>query len=251
MVQSMEYKRSVIVAKAASYLGTAAGSKKHHEIIDAYNAYGAKHGRPRGYTVTYSDAWCATFVSAIAIMCGYTAIIPIECGCPQMIALAKKMGIWQEQDGYVPAAGDIILYDWNDSGKGDNAGTPDHIGYVRRVSGGTMTIIEGNYNDAVRERQLKINARYIRGFICPRYTDAAAGADLCSVTVSMRALRLDMRGADVYIVQQILGIKADCWYGPKTEEAVKEYQRTHKECGPVDGVIKRLTWTSLLGSLAD
>ncbi len=39
----------------------------HHFIIDKYNAYFDAYGhRPRGYRVTYSDAWCATCVSAAA-----------------------------------------------------------------------------------------------------------------------------------------------------------------------------------------
>lgn len=57
------------------------------EIIDVYNAH-----RPlaRGYKVKYTDAWCATFVSAVAIKCGLTSIIPTECGCGQMIELFKN-----------------------------------------------------------------------------------------------------------------------------------------------------------------
>lgn len=245
----MEYKRSVIVTRAHGYLGAVEGSTQHKQIIDAYNTYGREHGLPRGYAVQYHDAWCATFVSAIAILCEYTAIIPVECGCPQMVQIAKKMGIWQESDAYVPAPGDIVLYDWQDGGAGDDQGVPDHIGYVETVSGGQITVIEGNYDGAVRERRIAVNGRYIRGYICPRYTDAAAGADLCSVTVNMRILRQGMRGSDVYLVQQIIGAKADGYFGPKTGDKVADWQRTHKECGPVDKVIKRKTWTSLLSSL--
>ena len=32
-----------------------------------------------------------------------------------------------------------------------------------------MTIVEGNYKNAVNRRQVDIDGRYIRGFICPRY----------------------------------------------------------------------------------
>ena len=65
----------------------------------------------------------------------------------------------------------------------------------------------------------------------------------------MRILREGMRGSDVYLVQQIIGAKADGYFGPKTGDKVADWQRTHKECGPVDKVIKRKTWTSLLSSL--
>ena len=100
---------------------------------------------------------------------GYTDIIPVECGCPQMITLAKQMGIWVEDDSYVPKPGDIVLYDWQDSGSGDNTGTADHIGIVEKVVGSTETIIEGNYQDSVKRRELAVNGRYIRGYIVPRY----------------------------------------------------------------------------------
>ena len=59
----------------------------------------------------YTDAWCATFVSAVAIKLGYTDIMPIECGCNQMITLHKNLGCWKEDDSYTPSAGDVIFYD--------------------------------------------------------------------------------------------------------------------------------------------
>lgn len=250
----MDYYRSVIVAKAVSFLGSTTGSAKHKEILAAYNGH---KPLPRGYAVKASDAWCATFVSSIAIMCGYTAIIPIECSCPQMINLAKKMGVWQESDAYVPKPGDILLYDWQDSGKGDNQGTADHIGYVESVSSGTITVIEGNSGSAekVATRKLDVDGRYIRGYICPKYTATAPPSDtakvsLCTVTVTMPILRQGSRGPAVELMQRIVGAKPDGDFGPKTAASLKEWQRTHPECGPVDAVVKRLTWTSLLESLS-
>lgn len=165
-----EYSRDKIVKMARSYLWTKEGSAAHKELVDTYNDWGAEHGYPRGYKAKYTDAWCALFVSAMAIKCGYTDIIPVECGCPQMIELAKKMGSWVENDAYSPTGGDIVLYDWQDSGSGDNQGTADHIGIVETVSGGTEQIIEGNYQDQVARRLLDVNGRYIRGYIVPAYT---------------------------------------------------------------------------------
>jgi len=163
-----KYSRSAIVSEAISHIGVKEGTTLHHKIIDRYNS---RTPLPRGYKVKYTDAWCATFVSYLAIVMGYTDIIPVECGCPQMITLAKQMGIWVEDDSYVPKPGDITLYDWQDSGKGDNAGTPDHIGIVEKLSGNTITVIEGNYKDAVGRREIAVNGRYIRGYIVPRYDD--------------------------------------------------------------------------------
>lgn len=160
------YSRSAIVSEAISHIGIKEGSSLHHRIIDRYNA---RKPLPRGYAVKYTDAWCATFISYLAIVMGYTDIIPVECGCPQMITLAKQMGIWCEDDTYTPLPGDIILYDWQDSGAGDNTGTPDHIGIVEKVTNGRITVIEGNYKDAVGRREIAVNGRYIMGYIVPRY----------------------------------------------------------------------------------
>lgn len=158
--------RSAVVAQAQAWLGRNEANGTHREIIDIYNAH-----RPlaRGYAVKYTDAWCATFVSAVAIKCGYTSIIPTECGCQNQIQLFKNLDEWVENDAYVPKAGDVIFYDWDDSGEGDNTGYADHVGIVEKVSGSTITLIEGNYSNAVKRRTIQVNARYIRGYGVPKY----------------------------------------------------------------------------------
>ena len=87
------HSRQVIVDKMMSWLGCHEGDPVHKHIIDTYNAH---QPLARGYKVKYTDAWCATTVSAAAIECGYTDIIPTECSCNKMIELLKKMDIWQE-----------------------------------------------------------------------------------------------------------------------------------------------------------
>lgn len=158
--------RTAIVELARSWLGKNEADGSFKEIIDIYNSH-----RPlaRGTLMQYDWHWCACTISALAIKLGYTDIVPIEISCPQMVAIAQRMGIWQEDDRYTPLPGDIILYDWQDSGVGDNKGTPDHIGIVEVVAGGKLTVIEGNCNEAVRRRTLLVNGRYIRGYIVPKY----------------------------------------------------------------------------------
>lgn len=155
---------------ARGWIGRKESNGSHREIIDVYNNH-----KPlsRGYKVKYTDSWCATFVSACAIKANYTDIIPTECSCNQMIKKFQNMGRWTEDDGHVPHLGDIIFYDWQDSGKGDNKGSSDHVGIVEKVEGSTITVIEGNKNDAVARRTIKVNGRYIRGYGLPKY-DAKA-----------------------------------------------------------------------------
>ena len=140
----------------------------HQEIIDIYNAH---NPLARGYAVQYTDSWCAAFVSAVAIKCGYTSIIPTECGCPEMIEKFKLLGEWVEDDKYNPKPGDVIFFDWEDTGIGDDVGTADHVGFVEAVSHGIITTIEGNKADSVSRRKIAVGARYIRGYGVPRYTE--------------------------------------------------------------------------------
>lgn len=170
----MAINKELIVKQAEAWLGCKESNGTHKKIIDTYNAH-----KPlaRGYKVQYKDEWCATFASAVAIKCGATDIIPTECGCPQLIELFKSKGSWQEKDDYVPAPGDYLFYDWEDSGKGDNKGRPNHVGIVQKVVGKTIYIIEGNYKEAVKVRTIKVNGKYIRGFGCPKY-----GAQLKTTT---------------------------------------------------------------------
>lgn len=170
--ESMGKTVSAVLAQARAWIGKNEADGTHKSIIDVYNAH-----KPlaRGYAVKYTDAWCATFVSAVAIKCGVTDIIPTECGCGQMITLFKNLGEWNESDSRTPKPGDIIFYDWDDTGTGDNTGWPDHVGIVESVSGGNITVIEGNKNNAVARRTIAVNGRYIRGYGVPKYEAEATG----------------------------------------------------------------------------
>ena len=155
--------RNAIADLALSWVGLNEKDGSFKPIIDIYNK-GTK-----GYDLKYTDAWCAATVSALAVVLDYTDIIPVECSCARMVKKAQDMGIWVEDDAFVPQMGDIILYDWQDNGKGDNKGNPDHVGIVTSVADGKINIVEGNKSERVGTRKLSPNAKYIRGYITPRY----------------------------------------------------------------------------------
>ena len=160
-----------VLKYAKAWLGYSEANGKFKEIIDIYNAHTP---RARGYKVKYTDEWCATFVSACAIKAAATKIIPTECSCNYMIAAFKNIGCWIENDAYRPSAGDIIFYDWQDSGAGDNKGGSDHVGIVESVNGDMITVIEGNKNETVARRNIKVNGKYIRGYGVPKYDKSKA-----------------------------------------------------------------------------
>lgn len=158
--------RASMIEQAQAWVGRNEADGSFKSIIDTYNSHTPL---ARGYELKYTDEWCAGFVSAVAIATGNTDNVPLEVSCPRMIQIAQNMGIWQESDGYVPSPADIILYDWDDSGNGDNTANPDHVGIVESVSDGVITVIEGNMSEKVGRRSLDVDGRYIRGFITPEY----------------------------------------------------------------------------------
>ena len=69
--------------------------------------------------------------------------------------------------------GDVIFYDWQDSGYGDNTGASDHVGLVASVDGNVINIIEGNCGNMVQFTARQIDGKYIRGYGLPDYASMA------------------------------------------------------------------------------
>ncbi len=164
--ETEKQRRQAIIAQAQDWLGTEEGSQAHKDIIDLYNSH---EPLAQGYEVQYDDNWCSTFVSAMAISCGYTDFIPTECGCQRHIGLLQKQDCWVEDDSYVPLPGDLIFYSSKDDGLGDCTEWSDHIGIVVGTYRGYIRVIEGNYGDRVGYRIIKVNGKGIRGFGTPDY----------------------------------------------------------------------------------
>ena len=248
---------SKVVEQAREWLGRKESDGTHKYIIDTYNAH-----KPlaRGYAVQYNDAWCATFVSAVAIKLGYTDIIPTECSCSKMIELLKKINSFDENDARVPNPGDLIFYDWHDTNPAaENKNDPDHVGIVEKVSGNIITVIEGNYSESVKRRTLAINGKYIRGYGVPKYDKESAAEEApkveeATVTVKLSVLRKGAKGEQVKALQRLLYAMGydlgtaliDGDFGSKTDAAVRAYQK-HKGL-EADGIVGPATWKKLLGA---
>ena len=248
----MSCTRNEIVTLAQSWVGIKEGSNGHQEILDIYNSQAEL---PRGYRMTLKDAWCAATITALAVKLNATDIIPPECSCLRMIDKAKSMGIWVENDAYVPQPGDIMMYDWDDNGSGDNKNNPDHVGIVEKLSGNTITVIEGNYSGAVKRRSMLVDGKYIRGYIVPKYASGEGKAVTTpAANESLPMLRKGDKGDTVKAMQILLagyGCKcgifgADGDFGSATEKAVKKYQE--KMGLDADGICGPKTWAALLGT---
>ena len=164
--QGERQQRQQIVDSAVGWLGSNEADGSHRAVIDLYNSHTPL---ARGYAVQYDDEWCSTFVSAVAIQCGRTDIIPTECGCERQIQLFMELGAWEEADDYVPLPGDYIFYHWGCWKLGDCEAWSDHVGIVVGTWMNWIKVVEGNKEDAVRYRWLPVNDRQIRGYGIPDY----------------------------------------------------------------------------------
>ena len=252
--------RQRVVAAAKAWLGCNEADGSHRQIVDVYNSH-----RPlaRGYALKYTDAWCAGFVSAVAIKLGLTDIMPTEVGVWNMIELYRKLGRWQESDSYVPKPGDVIMYAWSDNGVGDCTSGASHVGIVVACDGKTITVIEGNKANAVGYREIAVNGRYIRGFGLPDYASKATENEPVSpapatnkeetIKMELRMLKRGMSGNDVRAAMLLMKDKgyypytipaSDKLFGPKMEAGVRKMQAEHNL--GVDGLIGFNSWTFLL-----
>ena len=247
--------RALFVTAAQQYIGISEHSGAHEEIIRIYNSI---RPLPRGFAMNTSLPWCAAFVSAVAQICDMTDIVPPECSCWYMMRDFQRLGEWTDRDDYVPSPGDVLFYDWEDAGGGDNQGVPDHAGIVETVYGRTIVLIEGNYGNTVRRRYLTAGARYIRGFGLPDFaawarTHSGAVAPPSGEGSKMTMLSKGSRGYQVKVCQSLLIMNgyscgaygADGAFGAATLSAVKKYQRAKGLA--VDGIVGTNTWNALLG----
>lgn len=158
--------RLSLVQTAESWLGCKEADGSHKPIIDRYNAQDVL---PMGYTMQYTDSWCAAFVSSASLECNLTDMIPTECGCERQIQLFQQLGCWEEQDSAIPLPGDLIYYDWNMEDRGECTGWADHVGIVVGTKWPFLKVIEGNWEDSVTYRYLLLDHVQIRGFAKPDY----------------------------------------------------------------------------------
>lgn len=106
--------------------------------------------------------WCAAW--AMNMLNDHGVLDTSSCSnvnyCPTIKNWAKDQGIYKANgSGYVPQAGDAILFDWN----GD--GTAQHIGIVQKVENGKVYTIEGNSSDSVKKNSYSLSSGSVMGYV--------------------------------------------------------------------------------------
>lgn len=195
--------------------------------------------------------WCAMFTSWVFHHAGCP--LPVmqsqapsgAAYCPFIESYARKAGQWHSQ----PKRGDLALFHF---GKREAI----HIGIVESVStGGKFTAIEGNTSAASNDNGGSVmrrsrNVSQCRGFYRPQMVSQKTGAD-----AYYRLIRLTaplMKGNDIAEWQKQVNwfkyeLEVDGIYGPKSQGACKDFQRTRKLT--IDGIIGPDTWAETFKKL--
>lgn len=191
---------------------------------------------------TYRIEWCACFISWLAKQLNITDIIPVDMSCNRQITKFKELNATVAKT-LIPFAGDLIYYDW------DNSGDADHVGIVESNDGLMVTVIEGNSGyepyDRVRRRQIPLHYAKIFTVVRPNYQEQS------ELPFSLPLTRINDKNTYVSILQYLLYKKnflsstseVDGDFGTKTKEAVIEFQK--KANIEVDGIVGNDTWYHL------
>jgi Putative peptidoglycan binding domain/CHAP domain len=207
-------------------------------------------GRPNRITEWYSSrngrmfaraAWCDQSVTYWAFHSGNHNTVCFGRDYAYTVWHAQRFsrhGQWRTGIAGI-RRGDIVFFDWAGSRR---IGAIDHIALVTGVKGGIVFTIEGNTSDGCRRRARRASS--IVGYGRPNYTGrpsatpvAAHGARGATPGISDRApsgspvLKHGAKGGRVKQLQLCLnkvmrsGLAADGDFGPKTEAALKAFQK--------------------------
>ena len=136
------------------------GSSESKLVDIATSQIGNQGGTPYWSWYGYKERveWCACFVSWVAYQSGDLDVtIPKFAAVVDGVKRFKDRGQWKDSN-YIPKAGEIIFFDW------ENDGIPDHVGIVEKVGNEIIYTIEGNSNDQCRQNTYTIGGIVIYGY---------------------------------------------------------------------------------------
>lgn len=174
--------------------------------------------------------WCAVFISFL--FKDNQHLVKRTNSCQQMLE-------WFEARNRIvkdPQPGDIVFFKFKTNNRRTN-----HVGIVVSVQGkNNLSTIEGNTSLSSNDNGGKVMQRRrtmknIVAFARPEYEDASNYHP---------TLKKGSKGNSVAILQTLLEIDVDGDFGPKTKEAVIQFQKAHNL--KPDGIVGPKTWEELL-----
>lgn len=193
---------SKFIEIAESYLGANLADRK--EMVKYYNEHCLWEVKDtKRYIMSLTDNWCGMFVSVVAHKAGFSgSVFPYGVSVEEMAKTARKRN--QFSYGVKGASvGDLLLFDWNLSGK------LNHIGIISAIGEDFIETIEGNYSNTVKRRHFKPSANFIAGVVYLEAPEEAVDArieDLVARTMigefGNGEDRMNLLGADYDEVQK-------------------------------------------------
>lgn len=237
--------------------------KTAKDVMDIFLSYlGTKENPPYSNNVIFNTAyyghevygecyaWCVTTVWYVFDKAGASELFydgEKTAGCCQVLDWGRRNGL--EVSKYEGRYGDLILFDWNNTGYWD----ADHIGMIiSRNEDGTYTTIEGNTsvdddsNGGEVMKRIR-NTSCIRAILRPRYEgDVPYVSDIIPYDRFPIVQRGSTNEVWVKIAQAGVGLMftdADGGFGDKTNHWVRDFQKKHNLV--VDGIVGPKTWKAI------
>ena len=246
--------KNKLVAWCLEQVGYAEGANN-------YNKYAPRWAAAGGWNAQ-NQPWCDIFVD-----CGFLECFGIDLASrltyqPKggFSALCSASANYYKSNGAyfsTPAVGDQIFF--------NISGGINHTGIVVGVSGGMVTVVEGNSSDAVRKNTYRAGDGYINGYGRPNWSVFEDGGeeeppapdvpaqDTCSVTVTLPVIKYGDASMYVKLMQTaLIGRGFNCgWYGADGEYGqqtkIALFQFQQKNGLDADNICGQATWTKLLG----
>ena len=143
-----------VLAIAKSQLGYTESTSNY--IVEAdtnikgYTRYGAWYGDH------YGD-WCAMFVS-FCLHYADVDTVPLDANCPSWKKTLQEQDLYRAPSDYIPKAGDIIFFDW------EQDDSCDHVGLVENVEDTNVITVEGNSGSRVAQNKYELHDARIDGY---------------------------------------------------------------------------------------
>lgn len=217
--------RQTLVNSALKYVGVTGGSDPGDDIFISY--YNQLTGTRFSVSTT---AWCAIFMTFILRTNGIpTSICPNFASCTSVRnSFLKPKGYWKLKGEYTPQAGDLIFFDWTNTGNN----LLDHVGMVEKVANGKVYTVEGNTKggyskSGVRHKSYSLTSSYIVGYGALPYESITAlstfpdpnnlnGPVTNPIKKSSKYVKTYQKWMNHYFKT---GIDEDGYYGPATRKA--------------------------------
>lgn len=127
--------------------------------------------------LTDNNGWSAAFVTACSAAAGSSLNIVVpnvsSCSAIGRVGILRNMGEWISGPANgrygTPEPGDIVLFRKTINKKGMSVYDADHAGIVSQVNGSSLTVIEGDVGDRVKQQDYSTGSRVISGYFRPKW----------------------------------------------------------------------------------